>query len=520
MNGEVLLGTGWEEEFKHLFLSFADGTHLLTIAPPGKGKSRRVAIPNLIFKHNCSAVVSDFNAELAKATALWRQQFLGQHVSVVDPMHVVPDHYLPLYASPEGDGRLVPTRAKFDPMDFIKSAKSPHFASKRVAEGYIPDEDPRNVHWVNGGRDCINAVQLFFAFDPVVDEIAAEDPTVKRNTATMWRFLSNHREEKALFELMRDSKDPFVADQGNTFFKASKANTELQGIRNHVRTNLASTFSDPRILNMMSETTVDFRSLSRVPQTIFFCLPGNMADTYFRIARVGIAIALDEIESMGRRDFDSDQPPTYFLFDEFRTFGRFELIMKAMARMRGFGCQFHLMIQALSQLSIYGQEMHAITGATDCVQFFGGTNDEMTANYISKLCGTGTEISKGRQQGSKPGDMGSESQSTTGRAVKMPDEVMRLEMPKQLIKQTGKDVAEGRLFVPDLSEFPAYCAFIRKLDDGGSASEALAAAIVANKTFVAPPPEPAAPQPQARKPAPIQRDFLDMLFAWFLGHKG
>jgi type IV secretion system protein VirD4 len=71
-----------------------DGS-LLVVARPGGGKTRGLIIPNLVHYEGSVIITDTKDAELARATALWRRHVLGHKVIVIDPFRIADPKYLP-----------------------------------------------------------------------------------------------------------------------------------------------------------------------------------------------------------------------------------------------------------------------------------------------------------------------------------------------------------------------------------------------------------------------------------------
>jgi hypothetical protein len=184
--------------------------------------------------------------------------------------------------------------------------------------------------------------------------------------------------------------------------------------------------------------------------------------------------------------------PTLVIGEEFGTLERFDEWVAALARDRGFGVRFMMTIQSASQLELtYGPSWKTIPGLCGAVQYFGGTGDEATANLMSSYSGTDTiKLPSGSEQtGPKHG--GTNSESLTGRVNKMPDEVMRLPLPNQLVSYIGVGMVEARTLHPSLVELPEYSAFMRALEEGYSVEQAE----LASRITVHPAPARPAPSP-------------------------
>ena len=295
----------------------------------------------------------------------------------------------------------------------------------------------------------------------------------KRNMSTAWRCLSEPKVEEVSLLLMLKSDNAFIADQAAAFLNAGDDDREMKSIRNHLRQNLTRCFSEPGVLEMLDHTNVDFRNLLKETQTIFTAVPAGDLTGMYRLVRLILAMAFAEIEAAAVPYYGSQYAPIRIIVDETAQLKRFQPLIDTMATGRKWAIRCHLYTQTLSQLkALYGPDFNTIMGLVGCVQYWGGTNDEFTAKYISALAGVTTIKGLTDTMEHAPGKMGSHGENLTGRPIYFPDEVMRLPMPKQLIKITGRNVVEGVVIDPSLRDFPEYLKFVEAMKAGKSAKEA------------------------------------------------
>ena len=77
------------------------------------------------------------------------------------------------------------------------------------------------------------------------------------------------------------------------------------------------------------------------------------------------------------------------LLDEFPAIGKLEVLEKGIGYVAGYGMKMMLILQSLDQLfKIYGKENGFLSNCQ--AQIFYTSNDETTANYVSKLLGKET----------------------------------------------------------------------------------------------------------------------------------
>ena len=215
--------------------------------------------------------------------------------------------------------------------------------------------------------------------------------------------------------------------------------------------------------------------------------------------------------------------PTLFIIDESASLKRFDRLLEAIGRMRGYGVQFWLHLQALGQARlIYGEAWDLIPGLAGIVQYFGGTADKTTAVKMSEAAGKKTIVVPGSTVsfGDKPG--GTNSSSLTGRDNFMPDEIMRYPLPQQLVEFVGYGVTEGRLIHPSMNDFPVYQTFMQAIEEGYTAEQAESAARACEmRSMRAAPVTRAKPQPQrqSRRSFSISSDWFDKVVSKLMGHE-
>ena len=126
------------------------------------------------------------------------------------------------------------------------------------------------------------------------------------------------------------------------------------------------------------------------------------------------------------------------LLDEFPAIGKLEVLEKGIGYVAGYGMKMMLILQSLDQLfKIYGKENGFLSNCQ--TQVFYTSNDETTANYVSKLLGKET-IEQFTQSNKTVGTIiKSESQQFLGKDLLAPDEVGRFPSDKIIIKLSGRN---------------------------------------------------------------------------------
>ena len=458
-------------------LSYPDDAHLLTVARTRSGKGRCVILPNLA-TYAGSVIVIDPKGENCSETAQWREAN-GQTVHVFDPFHVVPDAFLPATG-----------RASLNPIDLVRSAPSPLSVALMIAEALIiPGE--RDPHWGEAAQALLAAYILHVAYD---DEFATTDEdraegfpeNGHRTLASAWACFTSPKLVSPILEKMLESRDEFIAAQAQRVLEGMKAGgPEMASIRNTFYTQCVRTLSEPDIVKCLSASTMDFADISHRPISVYVVLPGWASVMHKRFMRLLLNCAMAQIEMAGLPAPGSQrQPATLFILDEFATLGRMQTVVEAMGRMAGYGVKLWPFVQNISQLKsrdMYGDGWTAIAGNTGVFQYFGGTNDIPTAEYLSKLCGETTRITDSQSVNTKPDAGTGTSFSKYKRLLLTVDEVANIPCDPsnmtghQLVLYTGQSSVDplktSMLYIDrDFPEFQAFKAARKRGNDSSPPS--------------------------------------------------
>ena len=108
--------------------------------------------------------------------------------------------------------------------------------------------------------------------------------------------------------------------------------------------------------------------------------------------------------------------------------------------MRGYGLKFWTFVQTLSQLrKLYGETWTEIPGNAGVVQYFGGTNDQFTAESISKWTGEMTATEESTSSSTNPSQGFGTSTRVYGRPVRYPGQIRTIPDGEQCLLFLGVD---------------------------------------------------------------------------------
>lgn len=400
-------------------LRFNGEGHCLTFAPTGSGKSVSVVVPNLL-NYPGSVVCVDPKGAIPAITAA-RRRAMGNDVLLFDPFEEVE-------RAMRANGRpnLWPPlpRSSYNPLSHIDpDARGAADAARVMAGSFIKQENEKNRFFSESAASILECLMLYLL------------NVGGREALTMANVLDLASESRRTFEeefipAMQDSKafggklrrlanqiSDFSGDGGNAIWTT-------------LRRSMGELDSE-MLADVLRPSSVDFSTLKtnggQRPTTVYLVLPADKLNTHGAWLRLMLTAILRQIS-----DARASQYPVLLLVDECATLGRLELLETAVGLMRGYGLKLWLIFQDLPQLkTLYGPRANSFISNSGIKQFF-SVNDLETAEFVSKNLGPETRmvqsesINAGQQQ---PGS----NLSATGRALLLPDEVMRLPAHEQIL---------------------------------------------------------------------------------------
>lgn len=398
--------------------------HLVTVAPTRSGKGVSAVIPNLL-DHPGSVVVTDIKGENYAVTAWHRARDLGHEVHAIDP-----------FGTAGG-------RACFNPLDMI-DPQSPHASddAAMIADMLVAPAEGGGrgdeSHWDDEARALLAGVVLHVVQLPNLAE---------RTLPHVRHLLTGTPDELAqLWAAMLAATGP----QALVIRRAAarvlqKADRERSGVISTAQRH--THFLDSGAMTLaLAHSSFDLAQLAAGRLSLFLVLPPDRLDTHHRWLRLMIACALQAVTRAPYRPAER----VLFVLDEFANLGTMAPLVRAVSLLTGYGLSLWLFIQDLAKLrAVYPQAWGSFLANADVLQVF-GTNDQFTAEYVSKMSGQSTVAvqnaswSDGRNSrdldilgGSSYSDGGSINH--TGRPLLYPDEVRRLPLSQQLLFVKGSD---------------------------------------------------------------------------------
>jgi type IV secretion system protein VirD4 len=392
--------------------------HVLVFAPTGSGKTRSIAIPNLLLFSD-SAVVNDNKLTLFKQTSGYRERVMG--------------HQCYLWALSWSEETHVQTY-RYNPLTIIPSNRNLRMKEiQRLAHIMIPDGKGEPI-WYQASRKIFKALILY------VLDVKNDAP---KTFGEMNRLVKTINFDVWLLEKLETTEDfdPEFYRNGYSY------------LQNHIKTRSSiletftgyfELFDDPIVDAATSVSDFDIQALRKQKMTIYV---GFSDDDMERLAPL-LTIFWQQVISSLIREIPNQTIEPYsvmLLMDEFSSLGRIERLRRALKLVREYRVRFILMVQYIAQtFERYSHdEAKAFTNIKTKVIF--APDDIEDAGYISKLLGKKTE--KVRAGSNNAGwSSASATASYHYQAVPLlrPEEIMRLKDGHELILRSGHSPIKAR----------------------------------------------------------------------------
>jgi type IV secretion system protein VirD4 len=405
-------GTTWRMKRAGRLIRHDGPEHVFVFAPTRSGKGIGIVIPTLL-TWNRSVLVYDIKKELWTATAGWRRRF-------------------------SRCWRFEPTAldsVRFNPLSEIRRGLTEVRDAQNVADILVDPQgaSERRDHWQQTAHTLLVGAILHVLYaerDKSLAGVAAflSDP-MREQIAVLHRMLAAHHTEKG--------PHPVVAQAAREML--NKSPNELSGVFSTAMTCLAL-YADPVIARNTSRSDFRIADLMNLddPVSLYLVVPPSDIDR----TRPLVRLMLNQI---GRRLTErmEFQGTAYrhrllMLLDEFPSLGRLAFFEGELPYLAGYGIKCFLIAQSLNQIEkAYGPNNAILDNCHIRVTY--NALDERTAKRISELLGQTTllkqqrSFSGGRSWTSKV----SHSEQEVGRALLMPDEILRLPYDEALLMVGG-----------------------------------------------------------------------------------
>ena len=381
--------------------------HVLVVAPTRSGKGVGIVIPNLLSWPG-SAVVLDIKFENYEITSQQRRDKLKNDIY--------------LFAPGQSNSH------RWNPLDLI-DLDDPFFHGTidMIAQTLCPDPQNEDPMWTSEGRNIFKgAIMALLAI--------GDKPSLCKVNSWIRQHTSQKKLDDFLNKLEADNYPlPTVGKDLLTAYK-DMPDKQRGGVQSAITSRL-SVFDDPMIDQVTSRSDFDLRDLRSKRMTVY--LGANLQaitnlGPLFSLLFQLITIVLT------RKLPDKKREPhkVLLLMDEFTSLGEMNIIKKGIAFYAGYHLRLVVIIQGRAQLeSLYQQSGLSEFISNFKYQIIYAPNDPKEAKELSDSLGTNTVKVYSKTIPSILGKSEqSRNQSLQSRALLLPDEILRLDRAKAIIR--------------------------------------------------------------------------------------
>lgn len=451
-DGDAVYVGGWMDRGKFRYLRHSGPEHVLTFAPTRSGKGVGLVIPTLL-SWTQSAVIADLKGELKALTSGWRQKYAKNKV---------------IFWEPAASGS-----ARWNPLHEVRVGTEYETADIQNLAQLIVDPDGKglNSHWDKTAFSTMCGLIAHAIYQERAGGNTATLSEVDRLIADpdnpgliVWQNM-----QEATY--WTDPEETDLTKAGGPHPLALRAARDIIETPEEERGSIISTtksylslYRDPRVQKNTECCDYRISDLMNNADPVSLYVITQPADKtrlkplvklkFNMIVRLLTA----KMEFEGGRSKKLYKHRLLMMLDEFPSLGKMDILQESLAFMAGYGIKAYLITQDLNQLTSrengYGPDESI---SSNChVQNAYPPNRQMTADYISKLCGTTTIVKEsitesGKRSSAIFGQV-SRTLTETARPLLTPDESMRMPGPK---KDAAGQIVEPGDMVISVAGFPA-----------------------------------------------------------------
>jgi type IV secretion system protein VirD4 len=319
--------------------SFPDGNRLtysgdgsmVTVAPPGSGKTQCNVFPNLLTWYG-PAVVLDVSGDLYEHTAAWRAANVGP-VYRFSPLEPEDSH-------------------KFNPLTFVRSEADFIWEDSRLlADLMIVPSSSMDPFWENEARTVLTAAVAYVCYT---------NPPDRRPMHDLLDVLFGGAAWDKMIAALQMAVDVRVMTQHATSLSGMNEKT-LSSVLQTARSSL-SAWSGERVARATARSDWnpgDLRGTTR--PTVYICVRPNEVESYLSLLRVFIGQHIRVLT--GGRVPGREEPPILFMLDELPRLRYMAPVDEALNIGRKYGLRLWMFAQSVGQLRASYENADGMLGA-------------------------------------------------------------------------------------------------------------------------------------------------------------
>lgn len=339
---------------------------IITVAPPGSGKTQTHIIPNLLTWKG-SALVLDVKGELWDKTAGYRAKHIG-------PVY----RFNPL--DPEQSHCYNPLTLVRNDLDYVWED------AVFLASIIVPRTDTKNPFWQKMARGLISAA--------IAVECINNEPEDRRMSVIVdycyagdsWIDFLTYLQSSELNELRR---------MGGELAKATQDTKQTLGNIRQEAQSAISSWAGRRIERATNHSDWHPNDLRNKPITIYISLKAGEIDAYADLLRVFIG---QHIRTLIQKSPDRSDPDILFMLDEFPRLKFMPELEDALEIGRQYKINLFLAIQTIGQLEQHYKNAKGLISACKVKAFMNPSSLDQTAQKIISELGQVENIVDGTRR--------------------------------------------------------------------------------------------------------------------------
>lgn len=334
-------------------LGFSGDGSLITVAPPGSGKTQCHVIPNLLTWRG-PAVVLDIKGEIYEKTSGWRAANVGP-VYKFSPLKPEDSHaYNPL------------TGVSSDPDHIWEDARF-------IADMMIVPSGAKDPFWESKARDVLTAA---------VAHVAYRNPPEQRTMSDVLDILHGVAWDRFIISLQAATDVPTMARSGRSLGEMETKTRD--GVLQSALASL-SAWEGARIARATARSDWqpgDLRSGQN--PTVYICINPNEIDSYASLLRVIVA---QHIRVLTAKLPEREGTPILFILDELPRLRRMPPVEEALEIGRQYGIKLWMFTQSVGQLETAYENADGMIGSCALRMFMNPSLYDETAQKLSEDMG-------------------------------------------------------------------------------------------------------------------------------------
>lgn len=332
-------------------LTYSGEGSLITIAPPGSGKTQCFVLPNMLHWQG-AAFVLDIKGEIYSATHEWRSKNVGK-VYKFSPLDPGNSH-------------------SYNPLVFIR--QDPDFLwedSRFLADMMIVPSGGSDPFWENMARDIVTSAIAYVCF---------QNEPLERPMSKVLDIIYGIGFAEMVVDLKLNDSISAMRQMGHSLFEIEKKT--IDSVLKTAQSCL-STWQGERINRVTKKSDWSPLDLRNEKATVYICINPNEIDSYLSLLRVLIA---QHIRMLTSSLPERGAAPILFMLDELPRLKKMLPVEEALNIGRQYGIKLWMFAQSYGQLKQAYPNVEGFLGSCAVRTFMNiPLNDEIAEKISNQL---------------------------------------------------------------------------------------------------------------------------------------